>query len=402
MITLNTQEGFINKLIEDNAWRLAFYFIINGYINFDDINQNYLFYKYLNIYYQFNFLFKYLLDKKVFFPGFSIDNKADDYANDLVKYLDEDYNINYKNYGTEGQILDFMFNHDDDEEYLKILQAYINHFKIKIDKQKEYFFQDFMGKIGIQIALYLYIFKGIREDYELDIDSIIKLFNKYLKIAYRTILSSQFLEELKKKVLYTMVEYRFSNNEFIKLQQFYNIYKYKIKYISNHKITFYNSVILNFKLNDNEFYKSKIDYKIKNTFLKEIKPDSKHKYKSSSLTKYEDAINDYYSDLKTNMDSLNIPNIPTKLPEKIKKVIQSLLKSMKILETYNNGNGLQETIKLIYGTHTKIDKDKIKDILIAYYESLELNSEILKTLTEEKAIEEHMKLLEKIKLKGLS
>jgi len=151
---------FIEDLIKDKADFFAFFCIINGN-NFNNIQQDKL-NDYLNI-----------IDAKYKECLEILNNNHYQYKHSynlrhyamILHQLNIHYNnINKKNYGTEGHIIDNLINKDS-YNYFNSINSYIAVFKNDYNKSEKYKLENFFGKIGFDIAIYEFIYnKALKPD----------------------------------------------------------------------------------------------------------------------------------------------------------------------------------------------------------------------------------------------
>jgi len=151
---------FIEDLIKDKADFFAFFCMINGN-NYENIQQDQL-----NIYLN-------IIDAKYKECLEILDSKHHEYKHSynlrhyamLLHLLNNNYNnINKKNYGTEGHIIDNLINKDS-YNYFNSINSYIAVFKNDYNKSEKYKLENFFGKIGFDIAIYEFIYnKALKPD----------------------------------------------------------------------------------------------------------------------------------------------------------------------------------------------------------------------------------------------
>ncbi len=160
----------------------------------------------------------------------------------LGKLNDKYNNINYLNYGTEGQIIDFI--EKSSSNYYTNLNEYLEGIKYNLTPiNKKYTWEKYLKKIGFDIAIYDFIFTNKGEDYNLS-----NLFKIRLKEGFN---EPEFENKLKtelKKILNNnnIRELSLSPNIYLELQQFFNLYKYPFKLENNINILFNNITLIIF------------------------------------------------------------------------------------------------------------------------------------------------------------
>lgn len=285
-------DTFIHDLIIDKAEKLAFYFIINGYTDINEISDQ--LYKYITNYSvsSYNETIKYLdknykKDKHSY--NFEIYSK-------LIFFINYNYNnITKNNYGSEGHIIKKLIDPNTHIFYEKI-QYYIDNFN-KNDNKKEITIENFFKKIGSDIAIYKYIYNdsyelkyertklsitetnenSIAEHLKTDFSIAFKdFYNNYQEIILNLILNFILNKSIN---INSLCKYNLNyDDNNILLQQCFNIYKYKNDIIKNNEedicIIYTNTVILKFDIpnnlyvhNRNEEFLNEIDkivHKIKN------------------------------------------------------------------------------------------------------------------------------------------
>lgn len=240
---------FIDKLMKDRAEALAFYFLINDIDNNNYSNTKFI--EKLNLISESYNLTKTQLN--------TVENKKENIIYfRIIEYYNNINNINYSNYGSEGHILKFL-----DLNSIQNLNQYINEIKKNDNMTAIYTFDNYMKKIGNDIAIYEYFFdKKIEDVQEIYISKFIEYFISGLK---RDIY--EFIRKVKKEMLRCKTNniiLNFASKEKepnIYLQQLYNIYKYPyetidnthIIYINTRKLTFEIPMELNTKINFKQY-----------------------------------------------------------------------------------------------------------------------------------------------------
>lgn len=265
------EDKFINNILLLRARHLAFYLFINGFVNIQKFNYK-IFMKYFNNLGSINYLIiQYLKNKKDI--QFSKDISIYSILSSSFNY---NYNnINYYNYGFEGILFELINKINlikyEDKDYLDNLEnLYVNNIKNaiknKVDEKKTYNLFNYINKIFCDIIIYCYIYTNINIDIFLNseiVENIRKKFLEYFIAEHNKIYKNFYLEENKKKFLdkfynkynklleidNSVSDSLNNNNDIILLQQYYNLFIYGYKYIEEHKslITYFNTIILNFK-----------------------------------------------------------------------------------------------------------------------------------------------------------
>jgi hypothetical protein len=167
----------------------------------------------------------------------------------LGKLNDKYNNINYVNYGTEAQILDFVENSS--INYLKNLNEYLEGFKYNLNAiNKKYSLEKYLKKIGFDIAIYEFIFGN--NDY----NNLANLFKTSLNRGFDELELNKKMEKELKKILHNnnIHELSLNPNIFLELQQYFNLSKYPHKFQQNTNILFENIALIN--LDDVKFQKT--------------------------------------------------------------------------------------------------------------------------------------------------
>jgi len=265
----NNIDNFIINLLKDKTSHLAFLLKITE-MSEEIINKD-------KIYEGFKECSKIL--EEIEYNNFR-NNKSYNTFGYLLSLLNDKYNnINYNNYGSETQILDFIEN-SRVNYYLK-LEEYLNGIK-SIDeiKDKEYNLENYMKKIGFDIAIYIFIFINNNNYYIYNNYYFIKIFETYLKQGLKEIEEKEFekklVKEMKKILENTEIQQlTLKENILLELQQYYNIYKYPYRKINNINILFNNTTLINIEEtkynNIKEILFSKKIIKITTFFKEEIK-----------------------------------------------------------------------------------------------------------------------------------
>jgi len=185
----------------------------------------------------------------------------------LGKLNDKYNNINYVNYGTEAQLLDFMENSS--INYLKNLNEYLEGYKYNLNAiNKKYSLEKYLKKIGFDIAIYEFIFGN--NDY----NNLANLFKTSLNRGFDELELDKKMEKELKKILHNnnIQELSLNPNIFLELQQYFNLSKYPHKFQQNTNILFENIALIN--LDDVKFQKTEYMQhllKITNYFKNQIK-----------------------------------------------------------------------------------------------------------------------------------
>lgn len=234
----NNNNNFIENLIKDRAEFLSFYFIINGVEKYKFILRTNFYNKIDLIYNSYIEIINKLNGEKTF----------KNFVN-LIAYYNRQNNINVLNYGTEAHILDFISDIKDDN-YINNLNIYLEIIKSNKDTSIGNL-DNYFKKIGYDIAIYSYI-------YEYDYDVNIKDINEYISnnfinyfIKGFNLDIDDFINKCNKEIeryKENNIKLNFDENDNIKLQQYYNIYKYPYKSINNNNIIFINTRKLNFNI----------------------------------------------------------------------------------------------------------------------------------------------------------
>lgn len=277
---------FIEDLIKDKADFFAFFCMINGN-NYENIQQDRLNY-YLDI-----------IDGKYKECLEILNNNYYEYKHSynlkhyamLLHLLNNiNNNINKKNYGTEGHIIDNLINKDG-YNYYNSIKSYIAVFKNDYNKLEEYKLENFFSKIGFDIAIYEFIYnKALKPDNIIESISrpthktvsynktnITKIFRKNFIKNFKELTTDNFIEKVNEEIskLKTYnIEYNFSKDDNILLQQYYNLYKYPTKFKNDkyikENILYYNKRILKCDF-DKELSGVHENYDIKRTILEDIR-----------------------------------------------------------------------------------------------------------------------------------
>lgn len=167
----------------------------------------------------------------------------------LGKLNDKYNNINYVNYGTEAQLLDFMENSS--INYLKKLNEYLEGYKYNLNAiNKKYSLEKYLKKIGFDIAIYEFIFGN--NDY----NNLANLFKTSLNRGFDELELDKKMEKELKKILHNnnIQELSLNPNIFLELQQYFNLSKYPHKFQQNTNILFENIALI--YLDDVKFQKT--------------------------------------------------------------------------------------------------------------------------------------------------
>lgn len=361
-------DDFFKKLIEDKAEHLAFYFLINDFTYYDKLNTELLFEYFDVINESYTNCFKILL-----LSNLILRNRKD--INNFAKLITKFNNINNifkNNYGTEGHILDFFLDFNDNEDdYIEQLTNYIKNFDQEKFKENVYTFDQFLNKIGCDLAIYQFIYtnNGLIKDFsdykKMFQDCFRKAYEKFTKLTFFHKIEQIYKNEMENKSATSKRLIKKKDNDKIKLlQQYFNIYKYPNKIRKDGgEIVYYNTIKLTFKI-DKKFYSSNkdsedIQYK---KYLLEIFSITPIKTKT---------FDDYYNlFMKSSFNELNeLENLSSN--SQIKLFVLNLVKAVKILEILNNTDKIDNLINIDGHLYTlKI----IIDILTDIYKYLNLNS----------------------------
>lgn len=267
---------FVEQLIADKANFLAYYFIINGIDTYSKINKTELFKKFELIIYSFDST----IQNITFNQQISTTKKQSkiDYFRKYVEQIvifNKYWNINSLNYGTEGHILNF-FNLND-SNYIKYLEIYLDIIKKNTMTNNNYTLDDYLNKLGSDIAIYCYMYNIT---YNIPIHDIIKnLFIKYFIQGFRITMSIHNIENFKDKFYKELNKYKNKyniNNDNINafLQQMYNIVNYPIKELkdknNNIYIIFTNTRILNFEIPENLYNVKELKFVLTDKLINNI------------------------------------------------------------------------------------------------------------------------------------
>jgi len=235
---------FICELIEDKAYRLAFYFIINGYDDINKISEELYNYITNNSIESYDKTYEELSKNYIEFK----DSYNFQQFSKLIYELNKKNNIYKYNYGTEGHIIKFLIN-SNSKIFHKSIENYISNFSNDdIKSENNITIEDYFKKIGTDIAIYKYIYND-----SFDIYLLSKEFKDKFIFYYHNFDIYNFEKNInKKKTEYQKYELNFEKNNKIKInQEYFNIVKYGIDISNEIPIIYKNTVILNFEIPKN-------------------------------------------------------------------------------------------------------------------------------------------------------
>ncbi len=343
--------SFIEKLIENKAQHLAFYFMINGLSQYTKINIDLL-----KSSFETNVIKAYNRARRELNNDYHSAAKTGSmyYFGCIVFNLNNNINkINKFNYGTEGHILDF-FNLPHNNHYLVFLKNYLNCFNSSNQKKNDtYFFINYLSKIGFDIAIYQHIF-DMNDRLYLYIKQLSKIFLQAFEQAYEEYSKPKFLKDLYDIYIHEQqktqeidsknINQKKDNEKLKILQQYFNLYKYKNIRINDENIVYYNTVKINFEI-PKELYKSdELDLSFQKKLIKSLILNS-----TVSVSKHYDTVDtvdkvdEYYSYLNSmNFDELHRHEVDKDkyiIDIIIKMLIRYLLLANKILDALQNIQG---------------------------------------------------------------
>jgi len=297
---------FFKKLLEDKAEHLAFYFMINDFIEYNKLNIEFLFDKFRLIYTSYSICFNELFRHHQIYRN----NKDIKKFSEFIIKNNNINNIFKINYGTEGHILDFFldFNKNQDD-YVKKLIDYINGFKEEKFEKQVYTFDNYLNKIGCDLAIYQFIYTN--NELITDFSNYDIMFQTFFENAYTKFKEQEFIDKIKEIYNEENENKSASSKRLIKkkdlnnitlLQQYFNIYKYstKIRHNNSGKIVYYNTIKITFKIN-NDIYKDIIvNTNYFYNLIKIVNKSSIIKSKTKSFDEYHD--NSSYKDDKLDVD----------------------------------------------------------------------------------------------------
>jgi hypothetical protein len=382
-------DDFFKKLIEDKAEHLAFYFLINDFTYYDKLNTELLFEYFDVINESYTNCFKILLLKKLTLQNNSKD--INNFAKLIIEFNNKN-NIFKNNYGTEGHILDFFLDFNDNEnDYIEQLTNYIKKFDQENFKEHVYTFEQFLNKIGCDLAIYQFIFtdnpliKDFSDYKKMFQDCFRKAYEKFTKPTFFHKIEQIYKNERENKSATSKRLIKKKDNDKIKLlQQYFNIYKYPTKIRKDGgKIVYYNTIKLTFKI-DKKFYSSNKD-------------SEDIRYKKYLLEKFDispiktKTFDDYYNlFMKSSFNELNeLENLSSN--SQIKLFVLNLVKAVKISKILNNTDKIDNSIDIDGDLYTL---ETIINILTDIYKYLdEFKFKYLSDFNEKYNIEDTIKLL---------
>lgn len=270
---MNKKKGglnnFSNSLIKDKANFLAYYFKINGITKFKNINKNLIYDKIYLIIINYNDVTKSLIKDNPNKRNFKL-------FVDFIKYYNGLYNINNYNYGSEGHIIKYLFYNYNEKQYVNQLKTYLTY--IKTDEIKDetltYTMDDFMKKLGAELAIYNYMYNiQIENDLKIQ-EEIEKSFIKYFVEGFH-IEANNIIDKYKNELYkYTKPLFPPYDNDDIILQKVYNIITYPMEIVKDAygkplTINFINTRKLTFDIPE-DFYITSKDFSFKNDLFTNI------------------------------------------------------------------------------------------------------------------------------------
>jgi len=242
---------FIEKLIINKAQHLAFYFMINGLVDYSKLKIDILTSAYKKLIIDYYEIVKNALN------GIQFNRKNFEIIGCLIaEYNNKHNNINRFNYGTEGHIIQFLPDIDE-TRYLEYLNSYLDCFKTYQNKENlTYTLSEYFKKIGIDIAIYDFLKPlDTTTPKPIDFDKLMNLFFESMKKAYDEYSNKIFFNKMK-EVYRKIIDEKEEDSKNMKkkqdkdriklLQQYFNLYKYPNKKINNKNIVFYNTVKIKF------------------------------------------------------------------------------------------------------------------------------------------------------------
>jgi hypothetical protein len=266
---------FIENLIINKAQHLAFYFMINGLVDYSKLKIDILTSAYKKLIINYYEIVKNALN------GIQFNRKNFEIIGCLIaEYNNIHSNINRFNYGTEGHIIGFLPDIDE-TRYLEYLNSYLDYFKTHQNKENlTYTLSEYFKKIGIDIAIYDFLKPlDTTTPKPIDFDKLMNLFFESMKKAYDEYSNKIFFNKMK-EVYRKIIDEKEEDSKNMKkkqdkdriklLQQYFNLYKYPNKKINNKNIVFYNTVKIKFSDFDSiigDIYKDKKSNKFQRKLL---------------------------------------------------------------------------------------------------------------------------------------
>ena len=233
---IDKTKEIIDKIINEKASKLAHYFLImneklSSSINIGNLINNH-----------------YKLRLKTLNDNYKSHENNNSYASlgYLMGTFNQAYNININNYGSEGNIL---YTISDNFTYINIIEEYIKNLKIGEEEGQlssgNYNYQDYIKKIGSDIAIILFLFSKHKPD-KLDEDYLNKKFINFYLTEYKNLETEEVqttIEQLYKNAIALVPEFKtiFEEEKGYqeKKQRAYNLYKYPKKILDGYHTIFY-------------------------------------------------------------------------------------------------------------------------------------------------------------------